>query len=184
MKRHWKIATALAAAITLAPFAAKQLSPQAVSHADTPEPTALVLKVVDGDTIDILDDVRKRLRLRLIGLDTPETKKPGYTIGCFGPEASEFARNTLQGKRVAVVTDPSQETHDRYGRTLAFVILPDGTNYSVAAVKGGYAHAYVFGHKPSIYAPEIAAAEQDARNSGRGLWGPPCFGDTKSVPRQ
>lgn len=184
MKRRWKIAAALAAAITLAPFAAKQLSPQAVSHADTPEPTALVLKVVDGDTIDILDDVRKRLRLRLIGLDTPETKKPGYTIGCFGPEASEFARNTLQGKRVALVTDPSQDVHDRYGRTLAFVILPDGTNYSVAAVKAGYAHAYVFGHKPSMYAQEIAAAEQEARDARRGLWGPPCFGNTESVRTQ
>lgn len=84
---------------------------------------------------------------------------------------------------MALVTDPSQDAHDRYGRTLAFVILPDGTNYSVAAVKGGYAHAYVFGHKPSMYANEIASAEQDARSSGRGLWGPPCYGDTESVPR-
>ena len=46
--------------------------------------TALVLKVVDGDTIDIRDDVR-RLRIRLLGIDTPETKKPNYTVGCWAP---------------------------------------------------------------------------------------------------
>lgn len=184
MKRSRKIAAALATALALAAPIARHQWPQAVSHADTPEPTALVLKAVDGDTIDVVDDVRKRLRVRLIGLDTPETVKPLYTVGCFGPEASEFARNTLQGKRVALVTDPSQDVHDRYGRTLAFAVLPDGTNYSVAAAIAGYAHAYVFGHKPSMYAQEIAAAEQEARDARRGLWGPPCFGNTESVRTQ
>jgi micrococcal nuclease len=48
--------------------------------ADPVTVTATVLKVVDGDTIDIRDDVRGRLRLRLLGIDTPETKKPGYTV--------------------------------------------------------------------------------------------------------
>jgi micrococcal nuclease len=57
--------------------------------------TAVVLKVVDGDTVDIRDDVRGRLRVRLLGIDTPETKKPGYTVGCWGPEATEFATSTL-----------------------------------------------------------------------------------------
>jgi endonuclease YncB( thermonuclease family) len=79
--------------------------------------TALVLRVVDGDTVDIRDDVRGRLRVRLLGIDTPETKKPGYTVGCWGPEASEFAKSTLLGQRVAFVTDPSQGMYDRYGRT-------------------------------------------------------------------
>ena len=66
--------------------------------------------------MDIVDDVRGRLRIRLLGIDTPETKKPGYTIGCWGPEASEFAKSTLLGQRVAFVTDPSQGIYDRYGR--------------------------------------------------------------------
>jgi endonuclease YncB( thermonuclease family) len=72
--------------------------------------TAVVLKVVDGDTVDITDDVRGRLRIRLLGSDTPETHKPGYTVGCWGPEASEFAKETLLGQRVAFATDPSQGT--------------------------------------------------------------------------
>jgi endonuclease YncB( thermonuclease family) len=88
--------------------------------------TALVLRVVDGDTVDIRDDVRGRHRVRLLGIDTPETKKPGYTVGCWGPEASEFAKSTLLGQRVAFVTDPSQGIYDRYGRTLAYLDKADG----------------------------------------------------------
>ena len=75
------------------------------------------MKVVDGDTIDIRDDVRGRLRVRLLGIDTPETKKPGYTVGCGGPEATSFAVQTMLGERVAVVADPTQDSTDRYGRT-------------------------------------------------------------------
>jgi endonuclease YncB( thermonuclease family) len=73
------------------------------ARADPVATTALVLKVVDGDTVDTVDDVRGRLRIRLLGIDTPETKKPGFTVGCWGPEASEFAKSTLLGQRVAFV---------------------------------------------------------------------------------
>lgn len=86
-------------------------------EADPAAPTATVLRVVDGDTVDIVDDVRGRVRIRLLGIDTPETKKSGYTVGCWGPEATQFAESTLAGQRVALVTDPSQGLHDRYGRT-------------------------------------------------------------------
>ncbi|SHQ53359.1 micrococcal nuclease-like nuclease [Mycobacteroides abscessus subsp. abscessus] len=75
MKRSRKIAAALATALALAAPITRHQWPQAVSHADTPEPTALVLKAVDGDTIDVVDDIRKRLRVRLIGLDTPTKQR-------------------------------------------------------------------------------------------------------------
>lgn len=87
------------------------------AQADPVATTAVVLKVVDGDTIDIRDDVRGRLRIRVLGIDTPETKKPGYTVGCWGPEATQFAKDTLLGQRVAFVLDPTQGMYDRYGRT-------------------------------------------------------------------
>jgi micrococcal nuclease len=79
--------------------------------------TATVLRIVDGDTVDIVDDVRGRLRIRLLGIDKPETNRPGYTVGWGGPEATQFAESTLAGQRVASITDPSQSLHDRYGRT-------------------------------------------------------------------
>lgn len=87
------------------------------SGADPVAVTATVLRIVDGDTADIVDDVRGRLRVRLLGIDTPETKKPGYTVGCWGPEASAFATDALFGHRVALIPDPTQDRADRYGRT-------------------------------------------------------------------
>ena len=105
--------------------------------ADPTVTTALVLKIVDGDTIDIRDDNRGRLRVRLLGIDTPETKKPGYTVGCWGPEASNFAAATMLGQRVALVPDPTQDVTDRYGRTLAYLVRADGWDYSVEAARAG-----------------------------------------------
>jgi len=172
----------VAAVVTVAVMPVYSTIAHSEAHADPLATTATGLKVVDGDTVDIVDDVRGRLRIRLLGIDTPETKKPGYTIGCWGPEASEFAKSTLLGQRVAFVTDPSQGIYDRYGRTLAYLDKADGWDYSVEAARAGAAHSYVYHGHPSARADEIATAEQEAKAAGRGLWGPPCFGQTTSVP--
>ena len=145
--------------------------------------TALVLRVVDGDTIDIRDDNRGRLRVRLLGIDTPETKKPQFTVGCWGPEATEFANTTMLGQRVAMVTDPTQDRTDRYGRTLAYLVRADGWDYSVEAARAGVAQSYVYDGNPVIRYDAIEAAHAEARSALRGLWGPPCNGDTESTPR-
>jgi micrococcal nuclease len=152
------------------------------ARADPVATTATVLKVVDGDTMDIVDDVRGRLRIRLLGIDTPETKKPGYTVGCWGPQATEFAKETLLGQRVAMVTDPTQDQYDRYGRSLAYLDKADGWDYSVEAARAGAAHSYVYHNEPVERAPAIDAAEREAKDAARGLWGPPCNGQTASVP--
>jgi micrococcal nuclease len=70
--------------------------------------------------------------------------------------------------------------YDRYGRTLAYLDKADGWDYSVEAARA--AHSYIYHGHPSARADEIAAAEQEAKAAGRGLWGPPCFGQTPSVP--
>lgn len=77
--------------------------------------SAVVLRVVDGDTLDVRDDGRGRLRVRVLGINTPETKPPAQCWG--GAEATEFAEATLLNKRVVLVGDPSQDARDRYGRT-------------------------------------------------------------------
>jgi micrococcal nuclease len=173
----------VAAVVTAAVVPACSVIASSVAHADPVATTATVLKVVDGDTVDIVDDVRGRLRIRLSGIDTPETKKPGYTVGCWGPQASEFAKSNLLGQRVAFVTDPSQDMYDRFGRTLAYLDKADGWDYSVEAARAGAAHSYVYHGHPSARADEIAAAEQEAKAAGRGLWGPPCLGQTMSAPQ-
>ncbi|MFT8180194.1 thermonuclease family protein, partial [Mycobacteroides chelonae] len=106
--------------------------------------------------------------------------RKGWSVGCHGPEASSYAKATLTGQRVALVIDPTQDATDRYGRTLAGVLLSNGTNYAVEAVRQGHGRAYIYGHKPSIWANEIAAAEDLAHREGQGLWGAPCYGQTES----
>jgi micrococcal nuclease len=145
--------------------------------------TASVLKVVDGDTIDVRDDIRGRLRVRVLGIDTPETKKPGYTVGCWGTEATAFARSALVGQRVAVELDPTQDRTDRYGRTLAYLVRADGWDYSVEAARAGAAKSYVYGGVPVARYGAIESAQREAQEAQRGLWGPPCFGNIESVPR-
>lgn len=152
--------------------------------APVPTPTATVLRAVDGDTIDVRDDTRGRLRIRVLGIDSPELHKPGWSVGCFAPEAADFASRTLTGRRVALVPDASQDSHDRYGRTLAYVERDDGWNYSIEAVRAGMAKSYVFNNNPVELSPAISAAEDEARSGGVGLWGPPCGGHTESVKRQ
>ena len=121
--------------------------------------------------------------MRLLGIDTPETQKPGYTVGCWGPEATEFAKSTMVGQRVALVTDPSQDRTDRYGRTLAYLVRGDGWDYSVEAARAGTAKSYVYGGRPVNRYAAIEAAQQEARSALRGLWGPPCNDDTESERR-
>ena len=173
---------AVAGAAIAAAVAMPLLVSSPTARAQPVDTTASVLKVVDGDTIDIRDDVRGRLRVRLLGIDTPETKKPGYTVGCWGPQATEFAQSTMMGQRVALVPDPTQDRTDRYGRTLAYLVRADGWDYSVEAARAGTAHSYVYGGNPVSRYNAIEAAETEARDAHRGLWGPPCFGDTASVP--
>jgi micrococcal nuclease len=151
--------------------------------ADPIAASATVLKVVDGDTIDIRDDIRGRLRVRVLGIDTPETKKPGFTVGCWGPEATEFARSTMVGQRVALIPDPTQDRTDRYGRTLAYLVKADGWDYSVEAARAGAAQSYVYGDNPVMRYGAIEAAQSEARQAQVGLWGPPCHGQTESMPR-
>ncbi len=128
--------------------------------------TARVVAVVDGDTIDV-DRAGSVLRVRLIGVDTPETKKPGAPVGCFGHAAARRTRRLLAGRRVRLVYDV--ERHDRYDRTLAYVEA-DGSDVGAQLLSGGYARARRF--PPNLArALRYADLEHAARVDGRGLWG-------------
>ena len=156
-----------AAIIATAVVASAVVISPATAAAEPIAATATVLKVVDGDTIDIRDEVRGRLRVRILGIDTPETKKPGYSAGCWGPEATEFAKSNMVGQRVALVTDPTQDMTDRFGRTLAYLVRADGWDYSVEAARAGTAHSYVYDGRPVARYDAIEAAERGARETFR-----------------
>ncbi|AWK75446.1 hypothetical protein CBI38_09915 [Rhodococcus oxybenzonivorans] len=144
--------------------------------------TATVTQIIDGDTIEVRDDANGALTIRVLGIDSPETTKPGYTVACWGPESSSWAREQLEGERVALVPDLTQDTTDAYGRMLAYVVKSDGWDYSVESARAGMAKSYLY-DSPVTRHPQIIAAEQNAIAAGRGLWGPPCNGNTESVPQ-
>jgi micrococcal nuclease len=127
----------------------------------------VVLRVVDGDTIEV--DLGGRTEtVRYIGVDTPETKHPTAGVECFGPEAAERNRTLVEGRRVRLVRDVSDR--DPYGRLLRYVYLEDGTFVNEALVEEGYAEAVAF-PPDTRFAAKLDAAEDRARAAGRGLWG-------------
>ncbi len=143
-----------------------------------PKDTYPVVKVVDGDTVAVLMN-GKPVTLRLIGLDTPETVDPRKPVQCFGKAASDKAKELLTGKTVRLEFDASQGTLDKYGRTLAYVYLPDGTLFNEYMIFTGYAHEYTY-NLPYKYQDRFKAAEKKAREEKKGLWADDtCAGDTK-----
>ena len=130
---------------------------------------ALVSGVVDGDTIRVQFDGR-RTTIRLIGVDTPELadrNDPSVGPQPFAREAADFTRRTVAGKRVRLEYEPS-DRFDRFGRTLAYVFLDDGTFVNRELVRVGFAHAYT--HFPFRYRKQFRADEMEARRQRRGLW--------------
>ncbi len=129
----------------------------------------LVVNVVDGDTIDInIPDANKETtRIRLWGVDTPETKHPEMGIMYFGPEASEETRKLTLGKQVTVYLE-EHRTRGYYGRLLAYIQLPDRSYLNETLLSEGFAYADVrFRH--SFY-NKYKQLEAAARSSKKGLW--------------
>lgn len=126
--------------------------------------TATVTRVVDGDTIDISPSVEGLSRVRLIGVDTPETY--GGTQP-YGAEASDFTRQRLEGEEVSLELDVQKV--DPYGRLLAYVYLTDGQMFNETLLEEGYAQVATF--PPNVkYVDRFLEAQREARAANRGLW--------------
>ncbi len=128
-------------------------------------------RVVDGDTIIVrINGVQERVRL--IGIDTPESADPRRPVQCFGREAAEHARQLLNGATtVWLEEDPSQDSRDRFGRLLRYVWLEDGRMINLEQIAQGFAYEYTY-DVPYRYQAIFKAAEQEARAAQRGLWSP------------
>ena len=127
-----------------------------------------VTKVVDGDTVKLNIDGNEET-IRLIGIDTPETVHPSRPVECFGIEASNYAKEKLSDQYVELEKDPSQGEVDRYGRTLGYIILPNGDNFNEQIIKDGYAYEYTY-RDSYKYQKEFMQAEEYARDNKLGLW--------------
>ena len=121
-------------------------------------------RVVDGDTLVAADE-----RVRLIGVDTPESVDPRRAVQCFGREASAYLSSLLPpGTPVRLVADVEQR--DRYDRLLAYVYrLPDGLFVNAELLRSG--HAQVLTVPPNVaHSDRFVALAAEARRTGRGLW--------------
>jgi micrococcal nuclease len=127
---------------------------------------AEVLRVIDGDTLEVAVG-GGREDLRMIGVDTPETVKPGTPVQCFGPRASAFAHRVLDGRRVRYRL--GVEPRDVYGRLLAYVSV-EGRSVEVMLLRRGLARTLTIPPNDRL-APLFGRIELRAARSGRGLWG-------------
>lgn len=146
-----------------------------VTSRSSAEDLYTVTRIIDGDTVQLNDGQI----VRLVGVDTPESystsklskdadrsHRDKETIRALGKQASEFTRKLLYGKKVRLEYD--QRRKGRYGRTLAYLILPDGINANEEIVRQGYGVAYT--KYPFKYMDDFRAAEKNARENKRGLW--------------
>jgi micrococcal nuclease len=162
MRREW-----IGSAVLLVAVALLVLRPWEEGRSSGPTSApALVTRVVDGDTVearigDAVEDVR------LIGVDTPETVKPGAGVECFGPAASSFTHRLLEGRRVRLVFGVEQR--DAYGRLLAYAYL--GNRFvNSTLVRRGLARTLTIPPNDR-FAPRLRRLELRAARAGRGLWG-------------
>ncbi|OHE57706.1 MAG: hypothetical protein A2Z99_15920 [Treponema sp. GWB1_62_6] len=133
---------------------------------------ARVSAVVDGDTVkvDILgtppSGLKLREKVRLLGVDTPETVHPNKGVERFGKESSAYTRERLLGREVLLAFD--WDLRDGFGRLLAYIYLSDGRCFNAELVEQGYAHAYL--KYPFAFKDEFGALQAGARAGGKGLW--------------
>jgi micrococcal nuclease len=128
---------------------------------------AAVVRVVDGDTIAVRLRGRAE-RVRYIGVDTPESVKPGTPVQCFAHAAAAENARLVAGERVRLVRDV--EARDRFGRLLAYVYrVRDGRFVNAELVRRGYARTLTI--PPNVrFADRFAGLARAARAAGRGLW--------------
>lgn len=127
-----------------------------------------VIDYADGDTITVSMNGTEE-RIRFIGVDTPETKKPNKPAQCFADEAAAFTRQAVDGKSVRLEADSVGDNRDRYDRLLRYVYSEDGTLLNKSLIEQGYAFAYTqfsFSKKA-----EFVQAQRSASSAKTGLWG-------------
>jgi len=133
--------------------------------------TALVVRVLDGDTVEVLL-AGETLRLRYIGIDSPEDGQP------FAAEATEANRQLVEGKKVFLEKDVSET--DRYDRILRYVYLLDGTFINAELVRAGYARAAAY-PPDTRYQDYLQSVQQEAMQGGLGIWSLPAASETPSI---
>lgn len=127
-----------------------------------------VVSASDGDTI-VVDMGGAQERIRMIGVDTPETHHPELPVQCFGEAAAKYTKDLLEGGAVRLEADTQSTNRDRYQRLLRYVYTENGVLVNKRLIEDGYGFAYL--GFPFDKSEEFRLAEQEARKGSKGLWG-------------
>ena len=162
MSRHWKSHACIVPVLMAAAFVAGIIFKHGV-FAPSPGKRVKVVHVGDGDSVTLLiDDVR--VSCRLIGIDCPEIGQEGWGRRCRDHTAALLARSEW-----SVRAEQDVESIDKYGRSLVYLFLSDGSMLNERLLRDGY--AYLFTIPPNVkYTDRLRAAQRSARESGKGIW--------------
>lgn len=139
------------------------------SREDRTEVTEVV-RAVDGDTI-VVTIRGNQEKVRLLGVDTPESVDPRRPVECYGKEAARRTAALAAGKRIRLERDDAAGDRDSFGRLLRYVYLEDGTFLNETLIREGFAREYT--HRRSYeFRQRFKDAEREARDARRGLWDP------------
>ncbi len=131
--------------------------------------TAEVIRVADGDTVTVSYH-NKTEKIRLLGVNSPETAKEGQAGQCYGDKASDFTHQQLMGQMIVIVDDSTKEDFDQYGRRLAYIEFK-GQDYNQLLIEKGLAKEFTFKGEYYQRQRNFIAAEKKARLAKIGLWG-------------
>ena len=123
----------------------------------------LVIRVIDGDTIEVLIDGSNK-KIRMIGIDTPELKSKD----CFALDAKIRLTDLIDGKEISLISDPTQDDKDKYGRLLRYVYL-DGLDINREMIRRGFAKEYTY-NKAYINQVEYRNLQLEASIGDLGMW--------------
>ena len=163
MRRHLFKYAAIASCIL-------SLSPLALAATATGNESATVVRVVDGDTVQVKLSTGKLEKIRIIGIDTPETVDPRKTVQCYGKEASAKMKALLNRKKVTLEKNPAEDK-DKYGRLLRYVNIK-GKDIGAQMIKDGFAFSYKSYPHPRL--DQYNELEKEASETKTGLWGAKC----------
>ena len=136
-----------------------------------------ITKIVDGDTLEVQKENKsesgivsiEKYKVRLLGINTPESVDPRREVECFGKEASEYAKKNFLDETVRLETDNSQSKYDKYNRLLAYIYLSDGQMLNRKLIADGYAYEYTY-DKAYKYQKDFKDIQRFAKSENRGLW--------------
>lgn len=149
----------------------KELDGKSPAKSTAKPSEATVARVVDGDTIEVRFRDGRTADVRLIGYDTPESKRPGVPVEQCALEAAAFTKKLAEGKPVKLVLDPSQDKVDSYGRLLRYARI-DGKDLGRTVIAAGWGAPYVYDDSnPPMFTDAYRKTAQAAKEKRKGVWG-------------